>query len=145
MQVYKYVWLCPQLVHLETPQGITASQMHYKCLNQRAEQLAPAGQLPCFALVPRLQLPCLSNLAVLTGQQQRLIEQDQYELPKCSFSFHSIFEMALSGILTEAEIAAGLQSCQGNIYVLNLAFHFIYQIILSPPPQHSNSNRNKKG
>jgi len=33
--------------------------------------------------------------------------------------------MALAGILTEAEIAAGLQSCQGNIYILNLAFQFI--------------------
>ncbi|XP_050762148.1 parvalbumin beta-like [Gymnogyps californianus] len=28
------------------------------------------------------------------------------------FSFYSSFDMALSGILTEAEIAAGLQSCQ---------------------------------
>ncbi|NWR73441.1 PRVB protein, partial [Centropus bengalensis] len=28
------------------------------------------------------------------------------------FSFYSSFDMALAGILTEAEIAAGLQSCQ---------------------------------
>ncbi|XP_009582644.1 PREDICTED: parvalbumin beta-like [Fulmarus glacialis] len=28
------------------------------------------------------------------------------------FSFYSSFDMAFSGILTEAEIAAGLQSCQ---------------------------------
>jgi len=41
------------------------------------------------------------------------------------FSFCSSFDMALAGILTEAEIAAGLQSCQGNIYILNLAFQFI--------------------
>lgn len=40
--------------------------------------------------------------------------------------------MALSSILTEAEIAAGLQSCQGNIYVLNLAVQFIYQIPCYP-------------
>lgn len=48
--------------------------------------------------------------------------------------------MALSGILTEAEIAAGLQSCQGN-----LSFPFIYQIALSLLPQYPNSNGNRKG
>lgn len=42
--------------------------------------------------------------------------------------------MALSSILTEAEIAAGLQSCQGNIYVFNLALQFSYQIPLSLLP-----------
>lgn len=52
--------------------------------------------------------------------------------------------MALSSILTEAEIAAGLQSCQGNIYVLNLGFQFIYLIPLSLLPQSPNSNGNRK-
>lgn len=61
------------------------------------------------------------------------------------FLFHSSSDMALAGILTEAEIAAGLQSCQGNIYVLNLAFQFICQIPLSPLPQHPNSSGNRKG
>lgn len=33
--------------------------------------------------------------------------------------------MALSGILTEAEIAAGLQSCQGNICLFHLSIKFL--------------------
>lgn len=61
------------------------------------------------------------------------------------FSFYSSFDMALSGILQEAETAAGLQSCQGNIYVLDLAFQFIHQIPLSSLHQCPNSSGNRKG
>lgn len=45
-------------------------------MEPRMEQLAPAGQVPPFALGPRLQLP-----------QRRLVERDRCEPTQCYFSF----------------------------------------------------------
>ncbi|XP_021267314.1 parvalbumin beta-like [Numida meleagris] len=45
-------------------------------------------------------------------QHQRMVEEINTNSTQHCFSFHSNTDMALVGILTEAEIAAGLQSCQ---------------------------------
>lgn len=51
------------------------------------------------------------------------------------FSFCSILDMALSSILTEAEIAAGLQSCQGNssLFKFGFAVYLSNSFVLATP------------